>query len=138
MVNGQPVPKEQVLTDNGTIKVATDANKDIEVVVKPVRHTVTITKYGQGSVSPTKSVYHLDDYTNLGATAADGWILTKVDIDGKQIFKYRFIDEAAGAMQALVDKATGEAEKKAEAQKPQARVPRPGNYHLPTRLLITQ
>ncbi|MEE1420333.1 MAG: InlB B-repeat-containing protein, partial [Eggerthellaceae bacterium] len=120
MVNGQEVPKEQVLTDNGTIKVATDANKDIEVVVKPVRHTVTITKYGQGSVSPTKSVYHLDDYTNLGATPDSGWILTKVDIDGNEIFKYGFIDEAAGAMQALVDKATGEAEKNAEAQKPQA------------------
>ena len=120
MVNGQPVPKEQVLTDNGTIKVATDANKDIEVVVKPVRHTVTITKYGQGSVSPTKSVYHLDDYTNLGATPDSGWILTKVDIDGNQIFKYSFIDEAASAMQALVDKAIGEAEKNTETQKPQA------------------
>ena len=120
MVNGQEVPKEQVLTDNGTIKVATDANKDIEVVVKPVRHTVTITKYGQGSVSPTKSVYHLDDYTNLGATPDSGWILTKVDIDGNEIFKYGFIDEAASAMQALVDKAAGEAEKNAEAQKPQA------------------
>ena len=82
VVNGEPVAKNA----EGKITVPTNSDKDIEVHVRPVLHTVNIVKYGEGNVSPSKSVYHLGNYKDLNANPAAGSYLMKVVVNGETIY----------------------------------------------------
>lgn len=83
VVNGKEIEKDA----NGKLTVPTDADQEVEVHVRPVLHTVTIVKYGEGDVSSSKSVYHLGDYRNLKADPAEGSVLAKVVIDGETVWE---------------------------------------------------
>ncbi|NLQ13762.1 hypothetical protein HGI81_07895 [Olsenella sp. KGMB02461] len=82
VVNGEPVAKNA----EGKITVPTNSDKDIEVHVRPVLHTVNIVKYGEGNVSPSRSVYHLGNYKDLNANPAAGSYLMKVVVNGETIY----------------------------------------------------
>lgn len=60
---------EQDQSDASNVAL-TDINEDtdVKVYVKPVLHRVTILKYGEGTVSASKTVYHMDDYNGIGCT----------------------------------------------------------------------
>ncbi len=83
VVNGKEIEKDA----NGKLTVPTDADQEVEVHVRPVLHTVTIVKYGEGTVSSSKSVYHLGDYKNLKADPDEGSVLAKVVIDGETVWQ---------------------------------------------------
>ena len=84
VVNGKEIEKDA----NGKLTVPTDADQEVEVHVRPVLHTVTIVKYGEGTVSSSKSVYHLGDYKNLKADPDEGSVLAKVVIDGETVWSF--------------------------------------------------
>lgn len=73
---------EQDQSDASNVAL-TDINEDtdVKVYVKPVLHRVTILKYGEGTVSASKTVYHLDNYLNIGANPAPEWSLARIDIN---------------------------------------------------------
>ena len=83
VVNGKEIEKDA----NGKLTVPTDADQEVEVHVRPVLHTVTIVKYGEGTVSSSKSVYHLGDYRNLKADPDEGSVLAKVVVDGEPVWE---------------------------------------------------
>lgn len=83
VVNGKEIEKDA----NGKLTVPTDVDQEVEVHVRPVLHTVTIVKYGEGTVSSSKSVYHLGDYKNLKADPDEGSVLAKVVIDGETVWE---------------------------------------------------
>ncbi len=61
---------------------------DVKVHVKPLLHQVTILKYGQGTVSPSKFKYHLSNYRDIQAVPASSWSLVRIVDDGVEQYKY--------------------------------------------------
>ena len=77
---------------------------DVKVHVKPILHQVTILKYGQGSVSPSKFKYHLSNYRDIQAVPAINWSLVRIIDDGVE--QYNYVAPEAGASEdvaALAD-----------------------------------
>ena len=75
---------EQIKSDDNNVALTEiSEDTDVKVYVKPVLQRVTILKYGEGTVSPSKTVYYNADYTKIGAKAASGWSLARIDVDGK-------------------------------------------------------
>ncbi len=82
------VDNQKVTPDsNGSIKL-NNIQKDtnVEVYVKPKMHNVTIKKYGEGTVSASRVLYHLQNYRNITAQAADGWTIARIVIDGEESY----------------------------------------------------
>ncbi|WP_434310074.1 InlB B-repeat-containing protein [Hominifimenecus sp. rT4P-3] len=76
-------------TEDGKLDL-TDIQKDTEVEVhlRPVLHRVTILKYGEGTVSPSKTVFHMANYKNIKAEPASGWSTVKIIVDGNEVYNY--------------------------------------------------
>ena len=83
LVNGVEQPKS---TTDGKVTVLQDSDKVVEIQVRPVLHTVTIVKYGEGIVSPSKSVYHLGNYRDIVAQESGASKLVKIVVDGEEVF----------------------------------------------------
>lgn len=84
---------EQEKTDATNVNLtAISEDTDVKVYVKPVLHRVTILKYGDGTVSPSKTVYHMADYTGIGAEPAAGWSLARIDVDGENQYSVEVVD----------------------------------------------
>lgn len=77
---------EQMKDTSGKVEIPTEKDHDVQIVVKPVLHKVTILRYGDGTVSPSKSVYHLGDYKGIEAKPGSGSKLVKVVINGEVKF----------------------------------------------------
>ncbi len=69
-----------------------DKDTDVVVHVKPVMHNVTIMKYGNGTVSESKTLYHLQNYKNITQAPADGWVTAMIIVDGKEVYKNDALD----------------------------------------------
>lgn len=89
VVDGKEVEKDA----NGKVAVPTDASRTVEVHVRPVLHTVTIRKYGDGEVSESKTVYHLDDYKTIYGKEVDSKLARVVLDQGTPEKKELFLDK---------------------------------------------
>lgn len=89
VVDGKEVEKDA----NGKVAVPTDASRTVEVHVRPVLHTVTIRKYGDGEVSDSKTVYHLDDYKTIYGTEIDSKLARVVLDQGTPEEEELFLDK---------------------------------------------
>lgn len=76
---------EQIKSDESNVSLTEiSEDTDVKVYVKPVLQRVTILKYGEGTVSPSKTVYYNADYNGIGAEPATGWSLARIDVDGEK------------------------------------------------------
>lgn len=70
-------------------------DKNVEVYLKPRLYTVTIRKFGEGTVSPSKTLYYLQNYKNITQTPAPGWVTVKIVVDDEVIFEHPLLSAAA-------------------------------------------
>ena len=65
-----------------------DITEDTQVVVeiKPVYHTVNVLKYGNGSVSSSKTMYKYQSYVDISGTPDSGSGIAKVVVDGVTVY----------------------------------------------------
>ena len=80
-VNGKEVSKE------AESQVLKNLSEDAKVVVKvaPVLHDIGLYKYGAGTISFSKTVFHQQNYKGIYAEPQDGYSITKIVVDGVTI-----------------------------------------------------
>ncbi|MCI8610240.1 MAG: hypothetical protein HFE73_11395, partial [Firmicutes bacterium] len=78
VVNGESVGSD---ADKLNFK---EISEDTTVVVKvePKMHDVDLYKYGQGSISASKKIWHLQNYNNITAIPAPGYKIARIEVDG--------------------------------------------------------
>lgn len=92
----------------------TNITEDTNVVVtiEPVLYNVNVLKYGEGTVSESKTLWKGQSYKNILGTPADGWGIAKIVVDDTTKFD---VSNAAVAANALSDEAVNT--KKADKEK---------------------
>lgn len=81
-VNGEAV---ETTGDSLTLKDISE-NKNVVVYVVPDTYTVTVTAYGPGKTSGSKTLYKGQDYEDITAVPDDGNVIMEVWIDGEKVF----------------------------------------------------
>lgn len=84
-VNGEEVPFENPTT--GTMDLDT-ITQDQTVVVKvaPVLYDVGLYKYGEGTISVSRTLFKGQNYNTISATPENGYSIAKIVVDGTTIF----------------------------------------------------
>ncbi len=76
-------------------------NKDIVVTVKPVIYTVSILTYGNGTASPSTSLYKGQEYVDINAVPQGASHISYIEVDGEKKFDERDGQSGAGTQNAL-------------------------------------
>ena len=61
-------------------------NQEVKVYLKPVLYNVTIKKFGEGTVSLSKTLYKYQNYRNILQSPAEGWVTAKIVVDGTELY----------------------------------------------------
>lgn len=106
--------------DTGEDKTLTldniDKNTAVEVHLKPVLYNVTIKKFGEGTVSPSKTLYKLQNYQDIVQSPAEGWVTAKIVYDGNVIYTNPLLDSVQTAAKAKAQSKTETVDEKALSQ----------------------
>ncbi len=74
---------EAVTVDGNSLQFTQlDQNKDVKVYVKPIVFSVNVSKYGNGTVSQSKTLFQGQNYVGILGTPAEGHQVVKLIVDG--------------------------------------------------------
>ena len=105
-VNGVAVSAAQ---SGSTALANIRSNQEVVVYVEPVLNHVNIMSIGQGSTSPSKTLYRGQDYSGIIASPADVSRVYRVEIDGAVVYEAEAAhDEQDEIAETLLEEAASE------------------------------
>ncbi len=87
-VNGEEVSINSVDDAKSVDLGRINEDKDVKVYVSPMLQQVTVLKYGEGEVAPSKTVFYKGDYPDIFCEPGSGYSTTRVVIDGTLMYEY--------------------------------------------------
>ncbi|MEY8437668.1 InlB B-repeat-containing protein [Atopobiaceae bacterium 24-176] len=134
VVDGKEIEKDA----DGNVTVPTDKSSTVEVYVRPVLHTVTIRKYGDGEVSDSKTVYHLDDYKDIYGKEVDSKLARVVLDQGTPDERELFFDDTLNFDQGDSPATQSDEPTAAETQVPVQPEQKAGRQDVPQAAPVTE
>ena len=95
---------EKISAEDASVNL-TNITEDTDVIVKvePVLYNIDVLKYGEGTVSASKTLYKGQSYRNIVGTPAEGWGIAKIVVDTETKFDVSGVSGASVNALSLSD-----------------------------------